>query len=93
MSPDLADTIMGITYQTSIVTVIFGNVRVAMAWCETNMGGGHKKGVCRIAGGKDLNSSVVGVQVSRIDSSFWEVFDEVIKQTGAPIFGTIFCIT
>ena len=64
-----------------------------MAWCETNLGGGYKKGVCMIEGGKDLTSSVASVQVSGTDSSVWVVFDEFIMQTSAPIFGTISCIT
>lgn len=72
---------------------IFGNVRVSMVWCETNSGGGNKKGVCVIARGKGLNSSVVGVEVSRNDSGVWAVFDEVIMQIVAPVFGTSSCIT
>jgi len=61
MCPDSTDTVMGIRYQTSIAKVIFCNVRVSMAWCETNLGGGYKKGVCMIEGGKDLTSSVASV--------------------------------
>jgi len=50
MCLDSVDAVMGMRYQTGFVRVIFGNVRVAMAWCEMSSGGGHKKGICIITG-------------------------------------------
>lgn len=49
MCPELASMVMGTKYTTGIVRDIFGNVKVSMAWCETNPGGGLKKGVCVMA--------------------------------------------
>lgn len=55
-----ADNVMGTNYQTSTLRAMFGNVRVFMAWCEKNSGGGHKKGVCITEGGKLMKLSIVG---------------------------------
>jgi len=87
------DMVMGTRYQTGIVRAIFCNVRVAMAWCETKSGGGYKKRVCVIAGGKVMTVSIARGVVSRTGSGFWVVFNKVIMHTGAPVFGTSSCLT
>lgn len=93
MCLDSLKMVMGIRYQTGIVRVIFGNVRVSMAWCEPNPGGGHKNGIWIIVGGKFLTSSVGGGSVSGTDSLAWAMFDEIIIHTGALVFGTSSCLT
>lgn len=93
MCPMSSNMVMGTKYQTGIERDIFYDVRVSMAWCEKNQGGGHKKGVYVMVGGKVMTLSTVRGMVSGTRYGLGVVFDEVIMHTSAPVFGTSSCFT